>query len=106
MNINPLNAKLNPICYLLALLGAHHILHFSRVRVNVTYCDHYASCGLLMFILFCVLQPMVRAIQTYQVGVTLYYLMQSSYHIPAIYIYIYIYIYTTFMKMIVFYSGK
>jgi len=71
MDINPLNAKLNPICYLLALLGAHHILHFSRVRVNVTYCDHYASCGLLMFILFCVLQPMVRAIQTYQVGVTL-----------------------------------
>jgi len=29
-----LNAKLNPICHLLALLGAHHILHFSRVRVN------------------------------------------------------------------------
>ena len=24
---NPLNAKLNPICHLLALLGAHHILH-------------------------------------------------------------------------------
>jgi hypothetical protein len=32
--INPLNAKLNPICYLLALLGAHHILHVSRVRVK------------------------------------------------------------------------
>jgi len=30
----PLNAKLNPICHLLALLGAHHILHFSRIRVN------------------------------------------------------------------------
>jgi len=27
---NPLNAKLNPICPLLALLGAHHILHVSR----------------------------------------------------------------------------
>ena len=24
---NPLNAELNPICYLLALLGAHHFLH-------------------------------------------------------------------------------
>jgi len=24
--INPLNAELNPICHLLALLGAHHIL--------------------------------------------------------------------------------
>jgi hypothetical protein len=27
---NPLNAKLNPICHLLALLAAHHILHVSR----------------------------------------------------------------------------
>jgi hypothetical protein len=33
--INPLNAKLNPICHLLALLGAHLILHVSRIRVNV-----------------------------------------------------------------------
>ena len=33
--INPLHAKLNPICHLLAVLGAHHILHVSRVRVNV-----------------------------------------------------------------------
>jgi len=32
--INPLNAGLNPICYLLALLGARHILHVSRIRVN------------------------------------------------------------------------
>ena len=32
--INPLNAELNPICRLLALLGAHHILHVSRLRVN------------------------------------------------------------------------
>jgi hypothetical protein len=33
--INPLNAELNPICYLLALLGAHHFLHVSRIRVNM-----------------------------------------------------------------------
>jgi len=33
-SVNPLNAKLNPICHLLTLLGAHHILHVSRVRVN------------------------------------------------------------------------
>ena len=32
--INPLNAELNPICHLLALLGSHHILHVSRIRVN------------------------------------------------------------------------
>ena len=31
---NTLNAELNPICHLLALLGAHHILHVSRIRVN------------------------------------------------------------------------
>jgi hypothetical protein len=34
-NINPLIAELNPICHLLALLGAHHILHISRIRVKV-----------------------------------------------------------------------
>ena len=33
-NFNPLNAELNPICYLLALLGAHHFLHVSRIRVK------------------------------------------------------------------------
>ena len=32
--LNPLNAELNPICHLLALVGAHHILHISRVRVK------------------------------------------------------------------------
>jgi hypothetical protein len=35
MMINPLNAELNFICHLLALLGAHHILHVSRIRVNI-----------------------------------------------------------------------
>jgi len=35
MSINALNAKLNPICHLLALLGAHHILHVSRVKVKL-----------------------------------------------------------------------
>jgi len=32
---NPLNAELNPTCHLLALLGAHHILHVSRLRFKV-----------------------------------------------------------------------
>ena len=31
---NPLNPELNPICYLLALLGAHHFLHVSRITVK------------------------------------------------------------------------
>ena len=33
--LNPLNAELNPICHLLASLGAHHFLHVSRIRVNL-----------------------------------------------------------------------
>ena len=33
--INPLNPELNPIRYLLALLGAHHFLHVSRIRVKL-----------------------------------------------------------------------
>jgi hypothetical protein len=32
--LNPLNTALYPICHLLALLGANHILHLSRIRVN------------------------------------------------------------------------
>jgi len=32
--INPLNPELNPMCCLLALLGAHHFLHVSRIRVK------------------------------------------------------------------------
>ena len=36
-DFNPLNAELNPICHLLGLLGSHHILHVSRIRVNETW---------------------------------------------------------------------
>jgi hypothetical protein len=52
--VNPLNAELNPICHFLALLGAHYILHVSRIRVK---CSH--TC-LVMYaqtnvgLLFCV----------------------------------------------------
>ena len=46
--INPLNAELNPICHLLALLRAHHILHVSRIRVKhkftaITSCHKYTD---------------------------------------------------------------
>jgi hypothetical protein len=34
LHINPLNAELNPICHLPALLRTHLILHVSRIRVN------------------------------------------------------------------------
>jgi len=31
---NPLNAELNPICCLPALLGANHFIHVSRIKVK------------------------------------------------------------------------
>jgi hypothetical protein len=34
MNFNPLNAELNPIRHLLALVGARHIVDVSRIRVK------------------------------------------------------------------------
>ena len=35
---NPLNAELNPIRHLLALVVGRHIVHISRIRVNIS-CD-------------------------------------------------------------------
>jgi hypothetical protein len=35
-DFKPLNAELNSICHFLVLLGAHLILHVSRIRVNET----------------------------------------------------------------------
>ena len=43
-NFNPLNPELNPICYLLALLGAHHFLHVSRIRVKLLTFRRLMSC--------------------------------------------------------------
>jgi hypothetical protein len=37
LNFDPLNAELNAICHLLALLGGHHILHISGLRVKYCY---------------------------------------------------------------------
>ena len=34
LQLNPLNAEVNPICHLLTLLGAHPIFHISRISVN------------------------------------------------------------------------
>jgi hypothetical protein len=38
MDFNPLNAELNPICHLLALLGGATIVVVSRLRVNHIIC--------------------------------------------------------------------
>ena len=37
VNFNPLNAELNPIFHLTAVLGAHHIFHVSGLRVKIIY---------------------------------------------------------------------
>jgi len=42
--INSLNTVLNPIFHLLALLGAHHILHVSIVRVKDEVCMYVCVC--------------------------------------------------------------
>jgi hypothetical protein len=36
LTFNPLNAELYPISHLLALLGAHPILHVSRIMVKIS----------------------------------------------------------------------
>jgi hypothetical protein len=45
--INPLNTELNPICHLLALLVAPHILHVSRISVKVVLDETQHRCVLL-----------------------------------------------------------
>jgi len=39
VKINPLNTELNSTCLLLALLGAHHILHVGRIRIKASLCE-------------------------------------------------------------------
>jgi hypothetical protein len=45
--LTPLKAELNPTCHLLALLGAHHILHVSEVRAKyvATYIQTVSNCS-------------------------------------------------------------
>ena len=48
--INPLNAELNPICHLLALLEAHRILHVSKIRIKHLFLK---NCGYYKFLIRC-----------------------------------------------------
>ena len=57
MNNNPLNAELNPICHVLALLRAHPILHVSRIRVKDSTC--FERCTAHHHELQLYLQPLV-----------------------------------------------
>jgi hypothetical protein len=47
-NINPLNAELNPICHLLALLGGATIVDVSRLRVKMDLQE--VGCGVMDWI--------------------------------------------------------
>jgi hypothetical protein len=38
---NTLKGELNPICHLLALLGAHNILHVSKLRVKAVRNENF-----------------------------------------------------------------
>jgi len=42
ITFNPLSAELNPICHLLALLGADHIVDVSRIRVKLVI-NHWTN---------------------------------------------------------------
>ena len=51
MRINPLNAELNPICHLLALLWSHHILHVSGIKVQeFHYIKIVKSCEISVYV--------------------------------------------------------
>jgi len=47
--LNPLNAELNAICLPLVLLGAHHILHVSGIRLKChrNICPKMSWCFIL-----------------------------------------------------------
>jgi hypothetical protein len=59
---NPLNAELNPICHMLALLGAHPILHVSRIRVKDVWFKSEEYCVLWIFGLYSVSMCSVKLV--------------------------------------------
>jgi hypothetical protein len=66
---NPLNGELNLICHLLELLGAHPILHVSRIRVNIEnflFVTRSLPCNYFLFKLFyCITNTPNAALITY-----------------------------------------
>ena len=52
LTFSHLNAELNPICHLLALVGARHIVHVSKVRVKYLSTISLEMKKLLVFELF------------------------------------------------------
>ena len=58
--INPLNAELNPICHLLALLGAYPILHISRIRFKVGGTIFYSDASAMFY---CITNKYINSVQ-------------------------------------------
>jgi hypothetical protein len=73
LQFNPLNAELNPICHLLALLGAHLIFHVSRIWVKAKWLL-YVSPGLYilptehMYVCYMDLREKMAAIYLFSVN--------------------------------------
>jgi len=67
---NPLNAELNPICHLLALLGSHHILHVSGIRVkyikNIFCVRLIINCFILVYVCTWMWRHVVRTVHRSQ----------------------------------------
>ena len=78
--VSPLNAELNPICHLLALLGGATIVVVSRLRVNfvvylvrtnynISYCSvpFITNMGLILYELYCLFVqiPRIHICHTY-----------------------------------------
>jgi hypothetical protein len=71
-NFNPLNAELNPICHLLALLGGATIVDVSRLRVNLQFLGFVkvAMCVSLMPTAHCGLQLASQRQKTRRIRIT------------------------------------
>jgi len=89
MLLNPLNGELNPICHLLALLGAHHILHVSRLRVNLSYQRHDLQSSLKCWCLsntYIKLTAVRISYYNFRKCISKYYLQQISQRILLVHI--------------------
>jgi len=69
---NLLNAELNSICHLLALLGAHHILHVSRIRVNTFLQFRLSICIYSLFYILPYSQYVVHNVANYSLQNSLF----------------------------------
>ena len=66
-DINPLNVKLNPICHMLTLLGAHHTFYVSGLRVNISIFRSLRLCwwittSVVLFSVHCVWELLLRLV--------------------------------------------